>query len=180
LVYQRFGVAVFLDRCSDGFGMDPMAFARFDDVSITFFKDKGDRPFTAVENFDLTIEEGEFFCLLGPSGCGKTTALNMLAGFDRPTSGQITLRGRKVTAPGRDCRVVFQGDDSLYSWLTAAINRLAKQTLTQLWCMFGSWRTRSSPQTANLAPKRPKTTGEFNEPRPFRRRILHIAYSQQP
>jgi NitT/TauT family transport system ATP-binding protein len=122
LVYQRFGVAVFLDRCSDGFGMDPMAFARFDDVSITFFKDKGDRPFTAVENFDLTIEEGEFFCLLGPSGCGKTTALNMLAGFDRPTSGQITLRGRKVTAPGRDRGVVFQGDDSLYGWLTAAEN----------------------------------------------------------
>jgi len=66
-----------------------MAFARFVDVSITFFKDKGDRPFTAVENFDLTIEEGEFFCLLGPSGCGKTMALNMLAGFDRPRSGRL-------------------------------------------------------------------------------------------
>ena len=53
--------------------MDPMAFARFDDVSITFFKDKGDRPFTAVENFDLTIEEGEFFCLLGPSAASSTS-----------------------------------------------------------------------------------------------------------
>lgn len=99
-----------------------MAFVRFDNVSITFFKQQGLRPFTAVENFELSIEEGEFFCLLGPSGCGKTTVLNMLAGFDRPTEGRITKKGADVRGSGRDRGVVFQGEDSLYGWLSASDN----------------------------------------------------------
>ena len=99
-----------------------MAFVRFDKVSITFFKQQGLRPFTAVENFELSIEEGEFFCLLGPSGCGKTTVLNMLAGFDSPTDGRITKNGADVQGPGRDRGVVFQGEDSLYGWLSASDN----------------------------------------------------------
>ena len=78
--------------------------------------------YTAVERFDLDIDAGEFFCLLGPSGCGKTTVLKMLAGFEAPTSGQISMNGRLVTAAGRDRGVVFQGDDSLYGWLTAVEN----------------------------------------------------------
>jgi spermidine/putrescine transport system ATP-binding protein len=45
----------------------------------------------AVDGIDLTILPGEFFSLLGPSGCGKTTTLRMIAGFERPTSGQILL-----------------------------------------------------------------------------------------
>ena len=78
--------------------------------------------YTAVERFDLDIDAGEFFCLLGPSGCGKTTVLKMLAGFEAPTSGQISMNGRLVTTAGRDRGVVFQGDDSLYGWLTAVEN----------------------------------------------------------
>jgi spermidine/putrescine transport system ATP-binding protein len=45
----------------------------------------------AVDNVSLTIDEGEFFCLLGPSGCGKTTLLRMLAGFETPTEGRILI-----------------------------------------------------------------------------------------
>jgi NitT/TauT family transport system ATP-binding protein len=78
--------------------------------------------YPAVERFDLAIEAGEFFCLLGPSGCGKTTVLKMLAGFEAPTSGQIVMDGRLVTGASRDRGVVFQGDDSLYGWLTAVEN----------------------------------------------------------
>jgi NitT/TauT family transport system ATP-binding protein len=78
--------------------------------------------YLAVEHFDVEIVAGEFFCLLGPSGCGKTTVLKMLAGFEAPTSGQILMAGRPVTGPSRDRGVVFQGDDSLYGWLSAVEN----------------------------------------------------------
>jgi len=49
-----------------------------------------------LEAFDLSVEEGEFVTLLGPSGCGKTTVLNLVAGFLRPDSGTIYLRGKPV------------------------------------------------------------------------------------
>jgi NitT/TauT family transport system ATP-binding protein len=78
--------------------------------------------YPAVDGFDLDIEAGEFICLLGPSGCGKTTVLKLLAGFEAPTAGQILMNGRPVTGASRDRGVVFQGDDSLYGWLTAVEN----------------------------------------------------------
>jgi NitT/TauT family transport system ATP-binding protein len=75
-----------------------------------------------LKGLSLEIERGEFFCLLGPSGCGKTTVLNLLAGFEQPTAGAVRVDGRSVTAPGVERTVVFQGDDSLYTWLTAVEN----------------------------------------------------------
>ena len=76
----------------------------------------------AVRDFSLDIASGEFFCLLGTSGCGKTTILNMVAGFESATSGDIRIGGKAIGGPGADRGVVFQGDDSLYSWLTALGN----------------------------------------------------------
>jgi len=70
----------------------------------------------------LRIARGEFFCLLGPSGCGKTTLLNLLAGFEMPSSGTVSVAGHSIAAPGVDRMVVFQGDDSLFPWLTAIEN----------------------------------------------------------
>ena len=52
----------------------------------------------AVNNLNLEVEKGEFFCLLGPSGCGKTTALRMIAGFVYPTSGEIYISNKNITA----------------------------------------------------------------------------------
>jgi len=75
-----------------------------------------------LKGLSLEIERGELFCLLGPSGCGKTTVLNLLAGFEQPAGGAIQVDGRPVTAPGVERTVVFQGDDSLYTWLTAVEN----------------------------------------------------------
>ena len=52
---------------------------------------------TAVENFNLEVERGEFISFLGPSGCGKTTTLRMIAGFETPSSGTIEINGVDVT-----------------------------------------------------------------------------------
>jgi sn-glycerol 3-phosphate transport system ATP-binding protein len=65
----------------------------------------------ALKGLDLTVADGEFLILVGPSGCGKSTALRLLAGLDRPTSGEIRIAGRVVTrlGPGeRDIAMVFQ------------------------------------------------------------------------
>jgi NitT/TauT family transport system ATP-binding protein len=78
--------------------------------------------YVAVRDFDLEIQTGEFFCLLGTSGCGKTTVLNLLAGFERATSGRIEINNKSIDRPGADRGVVFQGDDSLYPWLSAVGN----------------------------------------------------------
>ena len=50
----------------------------------------------AVDDLDLNVADGEFFSLLGPSGCGKTTTLRMIAGFEFPTSGSLTIHGREM------------------------------------------------------------------------------------
>jgi len=66
----------------------------------------------AVAPLDLDIQRGDFFAILGPSGCGKTTLLRMIGGFIPPTSGQIYIQGRNVTALGAEKRptnMVFQG-----------------------------------------------------------------------
>ena len=56
----------------------------------------------AVEDFDLDAERGEFVSFLGPSGCGKTTTLRMIAGFEQPTSGTITIDGEDITQPAAE------------------------------------------------------------------------------
>jgi NitT/TauT family transport system ATP-binding protein len=86
------------------------------------FRSRQGADYVAVRDFNLEFEAGEFFCLLGTSGCGKTTILNLIAGFEAPTAGVIALEGRPIAGPGRDRSVVFQGDDSLYEWLTALEN----------------------------------------------------------
>jgi NitT/TauT family transport system ATP-binding protein len=75
-----------------------------------------------MEGIDLSIRSGEFFVLLGPSGCGKTTILNQVAGFEKPTTGTIALKGERITGPGPDRAVVFQGHESLLGWLTVRQN----------------------------------------------------------
>ena len=78
--------------------------------------------YLALDDVDLEVRSGEFFCLLGPSGCGKTSLLNLVAGFTTPTAGELSISGRAVTAPGRDRGMVFQSDRALFDWLTVEEN----------------------------------------------------------
>ena len=91
---------------------------RFDDVSRHFGDVK------AVDHANLEIQDGEFFSMLGPSGSGKTTCLRMIAGFDRPTSGNIFLYGKDVSnlpPYERDVNTVFQ-DYALFPHMTIEDN----------------------------------------------------------
>jgi len=79
---------------------------------------------TAVDDVSLQIRDGEFFSLLGPSGCGKTTTLRMIAGFETPTSGDITIHGQvmgDMPPYKRPVNTVFQSY-ALFPHLTVAQN----------------------------------------------------------
>src|SRR3954471_2204961 len=93
------------------------------DISLTGLrKEFGD--VAAVDNIDLDIARGEFFTMLGPSGSGKTTTLRLIAGFEQPDAGRVTLGGQDVTdlpPYERDVNTVFQ-DYALFPHMTVAEN----------------------------------------------------------
>jgi NitT/TauT family transport system ATP-binding protein len=82
-------------------------FLRLDNVTRHFGSVK------VLEPLTLEIERGEFVAVVGPSGCGKTTLLNLLSGFDQPSTGKVRVSGRT--------RMVYQ-HDGLFPWLTVAEN----------------------------------------------------------
>jgi NitT/TauT family transport system ATP-binding protein len=86
------------------------------------FKNNNDRgPITAVEDVNLSIEEGQLVCFVGPSGCGKTTLLNILGGLDAPSDGEVILNGQVVKTTGPDRIMVFQ-ENALFPWLKVIDN----------------------------------------------------------
>lgn len=91
------------------------------DVSKEFVAVKNSEAVLALDRVSFTVNEGEFFVILGPSGSGKTTVLNLIAGFEQPTTGTVKVNGALVTAPSWQRAVVFQ-EHALFPWLTAAKN----------------------------------------------------------
>jgi len=94
-------------------------FVSIEKVSMVFNTRQG--AFTALQDIDLTIAEGEFVTLIGHSGCGKSTLLNLVAGLLKPASGVQICAGREISGPGPDRGVVFQ-NHSLLPWLTCFEN----------------------------------------------------------
>ena len=90
------------------------------DVSLTYDTPAG--RVAGVDGVSFDIEQSEFVCLVGPSGCGKTTLLNMIAGFLKPSAGDIRIGGAPVTGHGMDRGIVFQDFAQLFPWRTALGN----------------------------------------------------------
>lgn len=82
---------------------------------------KGNEERETLRDINLTVNDGEFVCILGPSGCGKSTLLNIIAGFESPTSGKVLIDGKEVISPGPDRAVVFQ-EHALFPWLRVMDN----------------------------------------------------------
>lgn len=76
-----------------------------------------------VKDCSFTIERSKLTVMVGPSGCGKSTLIRLMAGFEKPTSGEIRLDGEPVTGPARDRLVLFQ-ETALFPWMTTYDNIL--------------------------------------------------------
>jgi NitT/TauT family transport system ATP-binding protein len=70
-----------------------------------------------VRDCSFVLDRGKLTVMIGPSGCGKSTLIRLLAGFERPTAGTITIGGRPVLGPGLDRLVLFQ-ESALFPWMT--------------------------------------------------------------
>jgi NitT/TauT family transport system ATP-binding protein len=89
-------------------------------VSKVHVSMKGE-PLLALLDVDFQVRSNEFFSIVGPSGCGKTTLLNLLAGFEQPTRGEVCVAGERITTPGWERAVVFQ-EYALFPWYTVEDN----------------------------------------------------------
>ncbi|MBD7936536.1 MULTISPECIES: ABC transporter ATP-binding protein [Cytobacillus] len=92
-------------------------------LDVTYINHKTGQEVTALKNINLSIQEGEFICIVGPSGCGKTTFLNTVIGFIEPSNGSILLDNKKIVGPGKDRSMVFQSP-SLLPWRNVMDNVL--------------------------------------------------------
>jgi NitT/TauT family transport system ATP-binding protein len=76
---------------------------------------------TVINDCSFAIPRNKLTVMIGPSGCGKSTLIRLLAGFEKPTSGSITIDGKPITGPGKDRLVVFQ-ESALFPWMTTFDN----------------------------------------------------------
>jgi NitT/TauT family transport system ATP-binding protein len=102
-------------------GMDSGALPKVNihDVCLSF-EEEGRRR-DILEHVNLTVEAGQFVCIVGPSGCGKSTLLHVLGGFLAPTSGSIEIDGEAVRGPDPRRIFVFQ-ESGVFPWLTVEGN----------------------------------------------------------
>ena len=90
-------------------------------LSKTYFDPYAGAHVEALRDISMTVEQGEFVCVVGPSGCGKTSLLNLIAGFMPASGGEILIDDKPVNGPGPDRGVVFQSF-ALFPWKTVLQN----------------------------------------------------------
>ncbi|MCI0714544.1 MAG: ABC transporter ATP-binding protein [Chloroflexi bacterium] len=124
------------------------------DLTVRFADNNTFQPITAVQDLSLTVEEGEFVCVVGPSGCGKTTLLRVIAGLERATQGVTQIHGSDTMRP--DYAMVFQ-NAGLFPWMTVLENvaygmRMQASYLRLLWLsvkegrlLLDKWREVAGP-----------------------------------
>ena len=96
-----------------------MSAIEFTHVSRVFTRDGQD--LLILDDINLTVHDKEFVAIVGPSGCGKTTCMRMAAGLEFPSTGSVTVSGKKVTEPGPERAVVFQ-QFALFPWKSVSDN----------------------------------------------------------
>lgn len=89
--------------------------------TVTKVYEKEDKCQTVLQDCSLYVNRGKLTVLMGPSGCGKTVLVNLIAGYEKPTSGHIYIDDVPVTGPGPDRLVVFQ-ETALFPWMTVYSN----------------------------------------------------------
>ena len=92
-----------------------------DVAGLTKYFGDGDKRQLCLEGLSFRIAAGKLSMLMGPSGCGKTTLINLIAGYESPDSGSITLGGAPVTGPGSD-RLVVSQESTVFTWMTVCGN----------------------------------------------------------
>lgn len=90
--------------------------------ALTRIYDTSQNVIAGIKDVSFEVREGELVGIIGRSGCGKTTLLRCIAGFEKSDSGEIFLDGKRVSGPGPDRFMVFQGLDQLFPWLTVKGN----------------------------------------------------------
>ncbi|AKP45643.1 ABC transporter ATP-binding protein [Bacillus smithii] len=88
-------------------------------ISLQYANGKNDLP--VLDHINLRLDANDFVCLLGPSGCGKSSLLNILAGYQKPTAGEVMINDKPHTRPSSDVGVVFQ-HHNLFPWMTIEKN----------------------------------------------------------
>ena len=91
--------------------------------NLTVVYDRGpdQDPLVALRDLSLSVSEGEFIALVGPSGCGKSTFMNVVAGLNQPSAGEVLIEGKPVRGPGPDRALVFQ-NYALLPWKSVEAN----------------------------------------------------------
>lgn len=91
-----------------------------DEISLSY-KSTNSKQLLALDKISLSVQPGEFLCIVGPSGCGKSTLLHLIAGLHKQTSGRVLVDNKTVDGPGTDRILIFQ-ELGLFPWLTVGQN----------------------------------------------------------